>query len=220
MHRWGGKEAFPSVITVFSAPNYCHTYKNKGAVILIENDKMNIKQYKDVAEPFNLPNNLDLFSWSLPFLVDKIGEMLDYLMKKQQTVPKDALKLAKRSSDVDFDKIMTTLEKQEEEQEKARMNKIKAKVMSVARFSLILKKDKQNHDLIEQAKKMNPDGKLKPGEILSNFKGTKYDLDNFVQGHQEDKVNEKFPIAAFRRTSLKHGQLTEDQLQSLQQNKE
>ena len=43
MHRWGGSQAFPSVITVFSAPNYCGSYKNKGAVILIENDKMNIK---------------------------------------------------------------------------------------------------------------------------------------------------------------------------------
>ena len=43
MHRWGGHQAFPSVITVFSAPNYCGEYNNKGAVILIENDKMNIK---------------------------------------------------------------------------------------------------------------------------------------------------------------------------------
>ena len=42
MHRWGGSAAFPSVITVFSAPNYTG-HKNKGAVILIENDKMNIK---------------------------------------------------------------------------------------------------------------------------------------------------------------------------------
>lgn len=55
MHRWGGHQAFPSVITVFSAPNYCGEYHNKGAVILIENDKMNIKQYKDVTHPFHLP---------------------------------------------------------------------------------------------------------------------------------------------------------------------
>ena len=43
MHRWGGAQAFPSVITVISVPNYCGTYSNKGAVILIENDKVNIK---------------------------------------------------------------------------------------------------------------------------------------------------------------------------------
>jgi hypothetical protein len=33
-----------------------------------------------------LPNNLDLFSWSLPFLVDKIAEMLDHLIKKNSLV--------------------------------------------------------------------------------------------------------------------------------------
>ena len=57
MHRWGDDNAFPSVITVFSAPKYCGTYDNKGAVIVLENDKMNIKQYKDVPNPYQLPQN-------------------------------------------------------------------------------------------------------------------------------------------------------------------
>ena len=44
MHKWGGAQAFPPVMTVFSAPNYCGTYNNKGAVILLENDsKLTIK---------------------------------------------------------------------------------------------------------------------------------------------------------------------------------
>lgn len=76
MHRWGGQQAFPSVITVFSAPNYGGNQGNKGAVILIENEKMNIKQYKNVEHPFHLPDDIDLFQWSIPFLVDKITEML------------------------------------------------------------------------------------------------------------------------------------------------
>lgn len=33
MHRWSGYDKFPPVITVFSAPNYCDFYNNKGAVI-------------------------------------------------------------------------------------------------------------------------------------------------------------------------------------------
>jgi serine/threonine-protein phosphatase 2B catalytic subunit len=80
MHRWSGSAAFPSVITVFSAPNYCGSYKNKGAVVLIENDKMNIKQYKNVQEPFQLPNGLDLFTWSLPFLADKVVDMFENML--------------------------------------------------------------------------------------------------------------------------------------------
>ena len=99
MHRWGGASAFPSVITVFSAHNYCGSYKNKGAVILIENDKMNIKQYKDVEQPFMLPNGLDLFSWSLPFLADKIGDMMDHLLKKTGGVKTDQLEVVRRASD-------------------------------------------------------------------------------------------------------------------------
>ena len=33
MHRWKGNENFPPVITIFSAPNYCDVYGNKGAVV-------------------------------------------------------------------------------------------------------------------------------------------------------------------------------------------
>jgi len=33
MYHWGGTKQFPTVITIFSAPNYCDFYNNKGAVI-------------------------------------------------------------------------------------------------------------------------------------------------------------------------------------------
>ena len=37
MHRWGGASAFPSVITVFSAPNYCGQVGNDASVMKIDN---------------------------------------------------------------------------------------------------------------------------------------------------------------------------------------
>lgn len=36
MHRWNGGSDFPVVITIFSAPNYCDVYNNKGAIIKFE----------------------------------------------------------------------------------------------------------------------------------------------------------------------------------------
>jgi serine/threonine-protein phosphatase 2B catalytic subunit len=33
MYHWAGQKQFPTVITIFSAPNYCDFYNNKGAVI-------------------------------------------------------------------------------------------------------------------------------------------------------------------------------------------
>jgi serine/threonine-protein phosphatase 2B catalytic subunit len=35
MCTWNAESCFPSVITIFSAPNYCDVYKNKGAIIKI-----------------------------------------------------------------------------------------------------------------------------------------------------------------------------------------
>jgi serine/threonine-protein phosphatase 2B catalytic subunit len=43
MHRWSGSGDFPVVITIFSAPNYCDVYNNKGAIIKFENNSLNIQ---------------------------------------------------------------------------------------------------------------------------------------------------------------------------------
>ena len=36
MYKWAGTEKFPTIITIFSAPNYCDFYNNKAAVIKFE----------------------------------------------------------------------------------------------------------------------------------------------------------------------------------------
>jgi serine/threonine-protein phosphatase 2B catalytic subunit len=38
MYEWNGKEEFPPIITIFSAPNYCDIYNNKGALFFYENE--------------------------------------------------------------------------------------------------------------------------------------------------------------------------------------
>ena len=45
MHRWGSKDSFPYVITIFSAPNYCGSYNNKAAVLILKNNNLQLKQY-------------------------------------------------------------------------------------------------------------------------------------------------------------------------------
>ncbi|KAF8184843.1 serine/threonine-protein phosphatase 2B catalytic subunit [Pholiota molesta] len=76
MYRKTPKRNFPSVITIFSAPNYLDMYRNRGAILKYANKNITIRQYNSTTHPFWLPNFMDAFTWSLPFVGQKITEML------------------------------------------------------------------------------------------------------------------------------------------------
>lgn len=95
MHRKNDKTGFPSVITLFSAPNYLDSYNNKGAVLRYENNVINIRQFNhsypphhlilfmvsyrllmSSPHPYHLPQFMNVFAWSLPFVVEKVAELL------------------------------------------------------------------------------------------------------------------------------------------------
>lgn len=84
MHRWRDSTDFPQVITIFSAPNYCDMYKNKGAMIKFKNNSLNIQQFNYTSHPFILPHFIDIFAWSVPFISEKVTEMFYNLLKPQE----------------------------------------------------------------------------------------------------------------------------------------
>jgi len=92
MYMWEGQENFPLAITVFSAPNYCGTYGNRAAVAISnmnDPEQLKIQQFdpsQDLAKPYQLPNDMDVLHWSVPFLCDCITKMFYALLSQHNEI--------------------------------------------------------------------------------------------------------------------------------------
>jgi len=85
MHKGSSSSGFPSVITIFSAPNYCDVFANKGAILKFNNSTLNILQFNCVPHPYHLPNFMDIFAWSMPFVIEKVSEILFDIMNSDKS---------------------------------------------------------------------------------------------------------------------------------------
>ena len=73
---------FPSLMTIFSAPNYCDVYQNKGAMVQYTGKEFQVKLFTAVDHPFVLPNFINAFEWSLPFINEKVSEILVIILNQ------------------------------------------------------------------------------------------------------------------------------------------
>ena len=161
MHRWDGPQSFPYVITIFSAPNYCGYYENKASVLIIDKGNLSLKQYEESEPPYRLPDNMDVFTWSVPFLAEKVTNMLYNILKKGGDDDDES------ALDLDEGQMQALMRSSTsiDPRQKKRLV-IRSKVSSVARMSKMFTTLRESSEMLLKIKNISPDGKLPRGLLL------------------------------------------------------
>jgi len=89
----------PPVITIFSCPNYCDMYRNKGALMILSDDGYEFEQFVESPHPFYLPDFSDPFSYGLPFLMENMVSVLADLVISIKEESADLLSPDERALD-------------------------------------------------------------------------------------------------------------------------
>lgn len=171
---------FPSLMTIFSAPNYVDVYKNKGAVIKYDGVTFNIRQFTHAPHPFYLPKFIDAFDWSLPFLSEKIADLLLLTLN----IPNMNAKLSNLSRE-EKDRL--------EQLKKFRDRVIKSKILAVNKIGKMFHTVRNERESVDEL--MNVMGtRIVPHKYLSlGSQEIRELVKSFTDAKQSDCINEMLP---------------------------
>ena len=186
MYRKTRTTGFPSVMTIFSAPNYLDVYNNKAAVLKYENNVMNIRQFNCTPHPYWLPNFMDVFTWSLPFVGEKITDMLIAILN---TCSKEELEEDTQSSNMGPE---TPPFGADPESTEAKRRAIKNKILAIGRLSRVFQVLREESERVTELKTQSG-GRLPAGTLMLGAEGIKQAIHNFEDARKVDLQNERLP---------------------------
>jgi serine/threonine-protein phosphatase 2B catalytic subunit len=155
MYRKSQDTGFPSAITIFSAPNYVDVYGNKAAVLKYDGQVLNVRQFSASPHPYWLPNFMNVFDWSLPFIGEKITSMLLAILNicTQEELESAGAAFEKEEQDDDM------------EQKMRRRHIIRNKIRAVGKLSRTFTILRENAELVNELKCVSDQTKLPVGTL-------------------------------------------------------
>ena len=173
-------------MTIFSAPNYLDVYNNKAAVLKYENNVMNIRQFNCTPHPYWLPNFMDVFTWSLPFVGEKITDMLIAILN---TCSKEELEDDTPISTGPVSPPITTVDPESSE---FKRRAIKNKILAIGRLSRVFQVLREESERVTELKTATG-GRLPAGTLMLGAEGIKQAIHNFEDARKVDLQNERLP---------------------------
>lgn len=173
-------------MTIFSAPNYLDVYNNKAAVLKYENNVMNIRQFNCTPHPYWLPNFMDVFTWSLPFVGEKITDMLIAILN---ICSKEELE-----EEEEEEELPTTPTAAQLEESAERRTVIKNKILAVGRMSRVFALLREEAERVSELKTAAGTSKLPYGSLASGSEGIKEAIHNFDEARKVDIENERVSL--------------------------
>ncbi|KAI9567801.1 Metallo-dependent phosphatase-like protein [Boletus coccyginus] len=190
MYRKTPTKKFPSVITVFSAPNYLDVYHNRGAIIKYANKNITIRQFNSSSHPYWLPNFMDAFTWSLPFVGAKITEMLFSILST--------------CSPEEFE----GMEEEEEEEEghtvddlallpsdhAARRQQIRNKILAVGKMQRVFQLLREEAENASELAAFPIEDHRGPDMLTAQGTQMRHYIHSFADARRSDLANERLPM--------------------------
>ncbi len=194
MYRKTRTTGFPSVMTIFSAPNYLDLYNNKAAVLKYENNVMNIRQFNCTPHPYWLPNFMDVFTWSLPFVGEKITDMLIAILStcSEEELKEEAAAAAAASPGPGSPPVTPGFGTQDPDSIEIRRRAIKNKIMAIGRLSRVFQVLREESERVTELKTVSG-GRLPAGTLILGAEGIKNAITSFEDARKVDLQNEHLP---------------------------
>lgn len=189
MYKKTKTTGFPSVMTIFSAPNYLDVYSNKAAVLKYEANVMNIRQFNCTPHPYWLPNFMDVFTWSLPFVGEKITDMLIAILNcctKEELEEEEETPMITPETPTEADSEM-------DEVSAERRAVIKNKILAVGRMSRVFSLLREESERVSELKSLTGSNQLPAGLLANGAEGIKEAIQGFDDARKSDIENERLP---------------------------
>ena len=161
-------------------------------MLILKNNNLQLKQYQESEAPYRLPDNLNLISWSMPFLAEKITGMLYHILRNCSPAE------LREEMGHDLTQKVSELTRQEQEKLERKIN-VKNKIMAMGRMNKMLTTLRENSEMVLQMKQVSLDGRLPRGILLKNRSDVKFDKATFDFTKDLDAKDEKRPKSKSRK---------------------